>query len=161
MNKDSFTVALWSLHIWKNSFTSVKWTNLIFITELPSWSWKKSVIYICNHISNENIFFYWCEGHIDHSQLSLSSSCFSFVTMSLFNTIPAFPYLLLVGFFFFLFLLFWLKACTTFFLNYVSLSCDCYFWQFNSLWTGKLWNDCPLSFGINQLPGFKLIWQKL
>lgn len=63
--------------------------------------------------------------------------------------------------FFFLFLLFWLKACTTFFLNYVSLSCDCYFWQFNSLWTGKLWNDCPLSFGINQLPGFKLIWQKL
>lgn len=105
--------------------------------------------------------FYWCEGHIDLSQLSLSSSCFSFVTMSLFNTIPAFPYLLLVGFFFFLFLLFWLKACTTFFLNYVSLSCDCYFWQFNSLWTGKLWNDCPLSFGINQLPGFKLIWQKL
>ena len=64
-------------------------------------------------------------------------------------------------FFFLLLLLFWLKACITFFLNYVSLCCDCYFCQFNSLWTGKLWNNCPLSFGINQLPRFKLMWQKL
>lgn len=69
-----------------------------------------------------------------------------------------FPYLLLV--FLCVLLLFWLKACITFFLNYVSLCCECYIWQFNSLWTGKLWNDSPLSFGINQLPGFKLIWQK-
>ena len=109
--------------------------------------------------------FYWgewgCEGHIDHSQLSLSSSCCLFVTMAGFKTVLAFPYLLVSFFFFLLLLLFWLKACIAFFLNYVSLCCDCYFCQFNSLWTGKLWNNCPLSFGINQLPRFKLMWQKL
>ena len=135
---------------------------MIFITE-PSWSFKKSVIYICNHISNENISLLsrgrrmW-RAHRSFTAVLVKQLLF-ICDYGWIQYYTSFSILVISSFF--LLLLFWLKACIAFFLNYVSLCCDCYFWQFNSLWTGKLWNDCPLSFGINQLPGFKFIWQKL
>lgn len=161
MTKDSFTVALKSSYL-KESFYRSKMGQ--FDTYCRAVMVLQEIC-ICYCSSNENIFFFiGVEGRMWGAHRSFTAVL---VKQLLFICdhcwIQHYPSIstLVISRDFFCYPSFWLKAHITFFLNYVSLCCDCYFWQFNSLWIGKLWNDCPLSFGINQLPGFKFIWQKL
>ena len=101
MNKDSFTVALESSYL-KGAFYRSKMDRFDIYYRVVMVFQGISDLHLNPYFQWEYLF-YWegrgCEGLIDHSQLALSSTCFLFVTIAEFNSIVAFPCLLLVEIF--------------------------------------------------------------